>query len=70
MLARALPGLAPNHVRITATRQANGYYTVTVLGCDGPGFATAADQEVYEALTAEEALDVVGASLGVLLDWR
>lgn len=62
-----LPGHEPPYVRLDVTQRPDGLRDVRVYATDGPGFVSAADSELYEALTAGEVVDVIDGVLATLL---
>lgn len=62
-----LPGMEPPYVRVDVTLTPEGTRTVRVFAAEGPGFVSAQESDLYEDLTAYEALDVAVAALSILL---
>lgn len=63
MSDRCLPGLAPGFIRLTLLATGDAGWRLEVHAADDPRYLWSGDTDVYEDLTYEEALDVVGAVL-------
>lgn len=60
---RALPGMWPTFTQFELHHRGGGVFDLYVGTSEGVGFLTAADKTHYEALTLEEAMDVLAAVL-------